>query len=374
MRAILLLALLLPAPLLSQTITIGSGVTLGTNVTVGGTTGPPPSGGVSFTPPGGSYSSPQNVAITYAPGGSALATFYTTDGSTASAASTLFTSPITVSSSQTLNALVEQVGSVRQETQNLPVTNNSSGWKICTPNGGGPGTPASVKCGGVGSNQPSNWSVIPNTTVAGVSGVESISLSGTSGTPQILVTLGGSGCDSCTEIIQDKWIKPIDSDSGVMNHEHDAWHNDGTRNRLHMIGWQCNQQSAYLQWQYDNEQGSWQNTGIKDSCPLSTALWTHFRVHASWTIGDTGCGGLGCTNYDWFEVCQASSPNAGCVMRHYALNKQLENDNPGWGAGCADQDQVDLKSGTQTGGVLVAHNNVTCGFGSVATGSATYNF
>jgi hypothetical protein len=182
----------------------------------------------------------------------------------------------------------------------------------------------------------------------------------------------------------DKWIKPLDSDTGIENHEHDAWHNDATRNRLHMVGFQCNQQAGTLQWQYDNEQGSWQNTGVTDKCPLSTSLWTHLIVHAHWIIGDTGCGdghspgvggGMGCTYYDDFWVGTAGSPNATSVtMTQHILNKTLENDAKGWSAGCADQDQVDLKSGVHTGGVLIAHNNVTCSFSTVATGSAAYTF
>lgn len=331
---------------------------------------PPPTTGMFFTPAAGSYpGSPQNIAITNVPGSSGVALFYTQDGSTPSEASKRFTSNIPLSTATTLKALAENVGTVRQDTQNT-----SGLWKICTPVGGGPGTPTSVKCGGVGSTQPTAWTILYNQTVGGVTGVESISLTGNGS--QILVTLGGSGCDSCTKITMDKWIKPLDADTGVINHEHDAWWNSGSTNRLNMIGFQCNQQSAFLQWQYDNEQGSWQNTGVSDKCPLSTSLWTHLIVHAHWVLGDTGCGGLGCTHYDDFYVGTASSPNATSVtMTQHLLNHTLEQDNPGWGSGCADQDQVDLKgSGSHTGGVLVAHNNVTCSFGSVTTGSAAYTF
>lgn len=355
-----LLSAQIAAPQNLQGVTIGGGVI--------STPPPPATTGIFFTPAAGAYpGSPQNIAVTDVPGGTGVALFYTKDGSTPSEASTRFSSAVALSTATTLNALAENVGSVRQDTQNT-----SGLWKICTPNGGGPGTPTSVKCGGVGSTQPTGWTILYNQTIGGVTGVESISLTGSGS--QILNTLGGSGCDSCTKITMDKWIKPLDADTGIQNHEHDAWHNDGTRNRLHMIGFQCNQQSAFLQWQIDNEQGSWQNTGVTDKCPLSTTLWTHIIFHAHWIIGDTGCGGLGCTYYDDFSVGTASSPNAGAAMTKHVLNRTLESDNPGWGSGCADQDQVDLKSGIHTAGVVIAHNNVTCSFGTVTTGSAAYTF
>jgi hypothetical protein len=394
----ILLAIFFPFSLTAQTTL--KGVTV-RGLSVGVTqSGPPPTSGFSFLPAGGTYTSAQNVSVTYTPTGAGQDIFYTTDGSTPDAASKLLQtgSTIPVSVSTVINALVYRVGSVRQDTQ---LTQGL--WKVCTPKGGGPGTPTSALCGGVGSTQPTGWNILWNTTVGGVSGLESISLSGNG--VQILVTLGGSGCDDCTEITMDKWIKPLDADTATQNHEHDVWHNDATRNRLHMGGFQCNQQSgnpAQLgglsgkQWQFDNEQGgdgpggvSWVNTNVNDKCPLSTSLWTHLRVHLSFSVGDDGCGdghtpsvhgGLGCTRYDWFEVGTAISPNNGATMAHYNLAttapwNTLENDAKGWGSGCADQDQEDLFPGSiKTGGVLIAHNNVTCGYGTIATGSATYSF
>lgn len=323
----------------------------------------PPSGPVTFSPPSGTYAGPVNVALSSA----SPLIFYTRNGSTPNPASTQYASPIAISAATTLQAIAAAGGSVRRNTQAT-----ASLWKICTPLGGGPGTPASVMCGGVGSNQPAGWTITYGTT-------ESISLTGTTGTPQILVTLGGSGCDSCTEETMDKWVKPLNALGHVQNHEMDAWHNDGAHNRLHMGGLQCNQQPGKLNWQVDNEQGSWQNTNITDGCPLSTTLWTHVVFHTHWTIGDTGCGGLGCTFYDYLEVCQASSPAVGCTLNHHVINMQLESDNPGWSGGCADQDQVDLNPGSTvsnpfTGGVLVQANNVTCAFGVTATSSANYSF
>jgi hypothetical protein len=371
---LLALLLILPRSLMLQNVQGASGVR---GVAIGNQTGAtPPTSGLIYSPVAGHYTSAQSVGVTYNPSSSGIAVFYTLDGSAPSAASARFTSNLSISSNTTMNTLAEAIGSVRQETQAT-----GSLWKICTPVGGGPGTPTSVKCGGVGSTQPSGWTVTYGAT-------ESISVSATSGAPQILITLGGSGCDSCTNITMDKWIQPLNNPNpNVENHEHDAWHNNGAGNRLHMGGLQCNQQTAFLQWQYDNEQGSWQNhvPAITQGCPLSTTLWTHIIWKLHWLgASDDGCGdghspsvhgGLGCTYYDSLSIGTATSPAVGATMTAYAINATLENDNPGWGGGCADQDQVDLRPGgtfPKTGGVKVQHNNVTCSTGTVATASAAY--
>jgi hypothetical protein len=404
--------------------TIGAGVTIGQGVTIGVATGgsgvitpPPPTGGLTFSPAAGSYTGTQNVTISYSPGGAGQSIFYTTNGSIVSEASTLYTGPIPLSSTSNLQVLVEQAGTVRQEMQSL-----TTGWKLCAPiyfnNPVCPpvgstgtvhcayqnGTPNATCGGGVGSAQPSAWNVTFGAT-------ETMSItSNASGFPQILVTNGGSGCDGCTKITMDKWIKPLDADTHIQNHELDAWHNIKSANRLHMIGFQCNQQSGNpavgggikgKQWQVDNEQGnsnkyntSWTNLNVTDSCPLSTILWTHVIVHAHWINGDDGCGdrinasskggnnpavhgGKGCTYYDDMSVGTAASPTSPITMHKYLINLTLENDDPGWASGCTDQDQLDMLNGGTasvpiSGGLLIQHNNVTCSNQTVSTGSAAY--
>ena len=61
----------------------------------------------TFTPMGGSYTSPQSVTIA-ATGSDHI--YYTTDGSTPTPASTLYTGAITVSAAETLNALAIKTG------------------------------------------------------------------------------------------------------------------------------------------------------------------------------------------------------------------------------------------------------------------------
>lgn len=62
----------------------------------------------AFSPAGGTYSGNQQVTISDATAGANI--YYTTDGSTPTTSSTLYTGPITVSSSQTLNAIAVASG------------------------------------------------------------------------------------------------------------------------------------------------------------------------------------------------------------------------------------------------------------------------
>jgi len=74
-------------------------------VTSGGTVAAP-----SFSPGGGAYSSAQNVAITTATSGATIR--YTTDGSTPSeSAGTIYTGPLNIGSTTTLNAIAYESGS-----------------------------------------------------------------------------------------------------------------------------------------------------------------------------------------------------------------------------------------------------------------------
>jgi hypothetical protein len=338
----------------------------------------PPSG-ITFTPPAGTYTGTQNVTVTQG-FGSGNSIFCTTDGSSPSPASPLYTGPIAVATSQTLSCMAYKVGTVRQEMNALAVTNNTAtGWKLClpvgtpstgTPPGSGSPTWNGVCTGGVGTNGvASGWLQSPGTT-------ETITISSQAGAPQILIPGGSHACDNCTEITQDKWIKPTVPVNGtVENHELDLLHIDHSRNRHHAISLQCNQQSGTLQWEYNHQGGSWHPSGITDGCPLSTTLWTHVIWHGHWIIGDTGCGGLGCDYFDYLEIGTATDPSVGATMTTHNLNVTLPTESLGWGSMCSLQDQVDLRSGgtyPKTGGVMIRHNNVTCGNGISGTNSATY--
>jgi hypothetical protein len=62
----------------------------------------------TFSPVSGTYASPQSVSITDATSGSTI--YYTTDGSTPTAASTAYSGPIAVSTTETLNAIAVASG------------------------------------------------------------------------------------------------------------------------------------------------------------------------------------------------------------------------------------------------------------------------
>jgi hypothetical protein len=62
----------------------------------------------SFSPPAGTYSSPQMVTISDATAGATI--YYTTDGSTPTTASTVFTAPITVNTTETIKAIATATG------------------------------------------------------------------------------------------------------------------------------------------------------------------------------------------------------------------------------------------------------------------------
>ena len=62
----------------------------------------------TFSPPAGRYASPQVVTISSATAGTSL--YYTTDGTTPTAASTLYTAPISVTSNETINVIAAENG------------------------------------------------------------------------------------------------------------------------------------------------------------------------------------------------------------------------------------------------------------------------
>jgi hypothetical protein len=70
--------------------------------------GAPPAATPSFSPPGGTYTSPQSVSITDSTPNASI--YYTTNGTPASTGSTLYSGPIQVSASETLEAVAIAAG------------------------------------------------------------------------------------------------------------------------------------------------------------------------------------------------------------------------------------------------------------------------
>jgi regulation of enolase protein 1 (concanavalin A-like superfamily) len=85
----------------------------------------------TFSPAGGNYSSAQSVAISTTTSGASIR--YTTDGSTPSeTAGTLYSGPVTISSTTTLNAIAYESGmadsSVSSATYTITITGLPNGW------------------------------------------------------------------------------------------------------------------------------------------------------------------------------------------------------------------------------------------------------
>jgi hypothetical protein len=102
------------------------------NLASGGGGGTPATATPMFAPPPGIYTSTQSVTISDTTTGATI--FFTTDGSTPTTASPVYTGPITVASSATLHALAAAPGATPSAVASATYTINTSG------NSGGGGT------------------------------------------------------------------------------------------------------------------------------------------------------------------------------------------------------------------------------------------
>lgn len=330
----------------------------------------------TFSPSGGTYSSAQTVTVTCPAG---LTCFYTTDGSKPSIAGYQYTAPLVVSSSQTIRVIAAQVGVL---VRNAGLT--SSGWKCNTFSGG---TSNGITCnavggsGGIGTIQPSAW----NWTF-GSPMVESVSTTSSTGETQMLFihTTSTTGCTNCTELVEDKIVQPNQGPTFVANHEMDTAVNMlATYNQWHTASLQCNQQSGTLQWEYDNQQGSWQHFSppITYGCPLSLTQQTEIRYGIHWVNGDTSCaGGFSCDHYDFLTVCVGGTLGTGGVCQDFTPGAVLPGyTEPTFSQSMALQDQHDLTNTVQSGSNpttatrTVWNDNATLAhFGTEVTSSASY--
>jgi hypothetical protein len=76
----------------------------------------------TFSPAAGTYTAVQSVAINDATMGATI--YYTTDGSTPTSASSIYSAPISVTSSETLNAIAEDTGDTNSEVASATYTLN----------------------------------------------------------------------------------------------------------------------------------------------------------------------------------------------------------------------------------------------------------
>lgn len=339
-------------------------------------------GQCTFSPSGGTYPTAQTVTISCSAG---LTPFYTIDGSTPSIAGYQYTTPLTVGATQTVKVIAAQVGVL---VRNAGLT--SSGWKCNTYAGG---TNNGITCnavggsGGIGTINPSNWSWTYGSPMT-----ESMSTTSATGTTQMLFihTASTTACTTCNEIVEDKIVQPSKGTTFNLNHEMDANNNNlTTYNQFHTASLQCNQQSGNpagngfpggMQWQYDNQQGPWQNTGITFGCPLSTTQQTEIRYGIHWTNGDTSCSGFSCDSYDFLTVCVGGTLGTGGTCQTFSLGHTLPGyEESGFTQSAALQDQHDMTNTTTCGtspctsNRQVWNDNMTLAhYGTEVTSSATY--
>lgn len=89
----------------------------------------------TFSPPGGSYSIAQSVSISTLTGGATI--YYTTDGSTPTTTSTIYTGPIAVGVNQTLKAIATAPNFLQSAvaTASYTITPLTALWPDPLPNG-----------------------------------------------------------------------------------------------------------------------------------------------------------------------------------------------------------------------------------------------
>lgn len=332
---------------------VGAGIYSGTAIT----------SAVVFSPSTGSYIGTQAVTIA---GPIGTTCFYTVDGSTPNIASAKYTTPISVSSTETLTAVCAQVGSAFQNTQ---ACGGGGACKCVTEAGGTWGGLTCQVGGGVGTINPSSVTWTKATTAQ-----VDLSTTSATGTTQALFiwTSAAGACSDCTMLAHDVIYKPDQGATYILNNELDANFTEPGFAQQHSASLQCNQQGT-PQWQIDNQQGSWQNTGFSYGCPNSTSQPTEARLTMHWANGDTACSGFSCDHYDLLTVC------VGGTCQDKVLNVTLPGYTEPWGNVVITQHQPDLTNTTTSGanpttaGRTIYQDNVTVGYYStLATGSATF--
>jgi hypothetical protein len=226
--------------------------------------------------------------------------------------------------------------------------------------------------------------------------VETVSTTASTSETQMnfIHTTDSTACTTCDELVEDKIVQPNQGAAFVANQEMDANVNIlATFNQFHTASLQCNQQSgnpigggtvAGPQWQYDNQQGSWQNfnPSITYGCPLSTSQQTEVRYGIHWSNGDTSCtGGFSCDHYDFLTVCVGGTNGTGgtCQTTNFTTAILPGFTELTWTQSIALQDQHDLTNTTQSGANpttasrSVWNDNTTLAhFGTEVTSSATF--
>lgn len=200
------------------------------------------------------------------------------------ACSGMGTCSLSLTSNQTITATF-----VPTTAQELNLDDSLTGWTICTLPGCNPG----------GVNVPASTTQTINNATPSVDG-ESMLLSETtiaiSTQTNALFYHAGSGCDTCTNFVDDSWVyvTNIAVSSAI---EHDSAEYNLTNGRMYMWGHQC---LAGGNWQIANDSSSWTSTSVP--CSLTGNAWHHIVWTEHIVFGDTSCSGVACDYHDLLTV------------------------------------------------------------------------
>ncbi len=362
-----------------------------------------------FSPTGGSYGGTQTVTETCPIAG--WTPFYTVDGSTPDYTSTLYSGPITVSSTQTLNGIC---GKIAHQYANEAAS--TAGWKqpdcqspgvsgaCVNDNPGGSGIPLSSGLSqpnlgnGSGSSGYTTSGCMTNSG-AGPCMTFAMTPATTSQTNVLWPRTGGSSTPQGTWEVADSWVYyPASNGTKVSAYEHDQQIFDPTDTDPNYVnglnyqwGMQCYKcdQAGLANWQIGGTTNtSWISTGITQVFAQGT--WHHIvkedkRILSELTTKPcyaAGAPGVGfpCeyyvrlildgTSYDLQNSSKCtgkpagSGPN-GCTITTAELPT-------GFGANQTDQYQIDALSTTSPVQILVDNATHTVYYDPSSTTAATY--
>jgi hypothetical protein len=219
---------------------------------------------------------------------------YRTDGGPVTIASTLYASPITVTTGEVVAAICATEGAYQTNAQ---ADVASAVCHTIGAVGTGNGTPCDSAGGGYGTLAFASvaWNVASSATITATT--QATAASSTQGL--FIHFFGGTAdpgpatCDSCTTQVED-FVLTASAGSGTFeNIETDMPQYDNTHSINRQNGWQCNQHSNH-DWEADAGAG-WADTGI--ACSYAAGVPKEVVVRVTHVNGDTGCGGHGCANY-----------------------------------------------------------------------------
>jgi hypothetical protein len=283
---------------------------------------------LSFSPVAGSYTGTQNVTISKSGCAAGTTVYYRTDGLPATVIDTAYSTPISISSTQTLTAIAVVNPTIRDQPQTLatqkkcnavgsPIT-FPSGYSCNNGSGGVAGTVSDFNFVAGASNQ---YAVTSTDSTDFDSSILHIDTPTT--TPDVSITQMSyrnvfQDSSNCSQTSANLY-KCIDVS------EFDAENaKDPTTNALWQMSARCSTNAAGSSGNNGFLEGDASSGNEKWDIPCVIGAQTDATVNVHWVLGDTGCGGAGCmvldsiylktgagalTKYDFPASCDVSDTN-----------------------------------------------------------------